>query len=248
MNISVVIPTYKREKDLEECLDSIATQRRVPQEIVVVDSGREDRINQLVLKKTNAFQKLGIVLKYVRNERENSASVARNIGVGLASGDYICLVDDDTVLPQDYLKNIIRFFEEHTDALCVSGVTTGNLSDKNWLKFLLAQALGKIFLLGFNEKNRCRVLPPITTTNPFGDDIIPAEWLSGSSLSCKRRIFTEFSFDEKLKKYSWGDDIDFGNRVYQKYPNALFFDPRIKFIHKISKEGRTIGKEKVYVE
>ena len=246
MNISVVIPTYKRKKDLQECLDSILKQSLFPAEIFVVDNARlketEDVINGL---KTD-FEKAGIKIEYVENKKENSLTVARNIGVSLAQGEIVSFLDDDVVLDKDYFREAKNFFDQHKTALGMCGRPIGNLYEKNKWKFAFAQALGKIFFLGFNE-DKGRVLPSLGVTSPMSGQIVSSEWISGAS-SYKLEIMKEFFYDENLKKYSWSEDVDFSYRVFKKYPGTLFFNPKVKYFHKLSKAGRTIGKERASME
>ena len=48
MQISIIITTYKRRKDLKECLKSILFQTRLPREILIVDNGNDEETEKLV--------------------------------------------------------------------------------------------------------------------------------------------------------------------------------------------------------
>lgn len=246
MLISVIIPTYKREKDLSECLDSILSQSFLPTEVFVIDNARESITKESIFAKKELFYTKGIKIEYIDN-KENSLTVARNLGVKLCSGEVISFLDDDVVLDVNYYKEIHKFFKENYNALGVCAQTIGNLYETNKLKFIIAQTLGKVFFIGFNEKNKCRVLPSLGVTASMSPNIVSCEWISGAS-SYRRKVFSEFSFDEKLKKYSWDEDLDFSYRVNKKYPATLFLNPKIKYLHKLSESGRSKGKELAYME
>jgi GT2 family glycosyltransferase len=247
MLFSVVIPTYKREKDLNECLVSILKQSFLPLEVFVIDNARDTETEKLVFAQEKFFNDNGLKLGYIKN-KENSLTSARNLGAKLCKGDIVSFLDDDVVLDKDYFLETKKFFENNPRALGMSGKPIENLYEKNRLKFAFAQFLGKIFFLGFNEKSKGRVLPSLGVTIPMDSNIISCEWLGGASSCYKKIIFDEFSFDENLKKYSWSEDVDFSYRVYKKYPGTLFFNPKVKYLHKLSKEGRTIGKERAFME
>lgn len=238
MDISVVIVTYNRPQDLKKCLESVAAQTFRPREVLVIDNAGDGETKRVVESQR---------AHYVPQKRENSLTVARNLGVSLAHGDIISFLDDDVVLDKNYYKEMNNFFESNASALGMSGRTIGDLYERNKVKFYVAQIIGKFFLLGFNEKNQCRVLPSMGVTSPLGEKVISSQWLSGAS-SYRRRVFSEFSFDENLKKYSWGEDTDFSYRVYKKYPGTLFFNPKVKYFHNLSELGRAMGRERAYME
>jgi len=247
MKISVVIPTYKREKDLSECLDSILGQSFLPVEVFVIDNARENATKASVQGQKEIFSSRGIRLEYIDNSKENSLTVARNWGIKMCGGDVISFLDDDVILDKDYYKEVAKFFNDNDKAIGVSAQTIGNLYETSKIKFMFAQLLGRIFFLGYYEKYECHVLPSMGVTSLMGNNSVSSEWISGAS-AYKRKIFSEFLFDEKLKKYSWDEDLDFSYRIYKKYPGTLFFNSRIKYLHKLSEIGRTQGRERIYME
>ncbi len=247
MKVSVVIPTYNRKKDLNECLVSILDQLNPPMEVLIIDNARLKETEDAIKKLKNDFKRVGVEIKYIENKKENSLTVARNIGIDVSGGDIISFLDDDVVLDKNYYKEVQTFFENNEKALGVCGRTKGNLYEKNKLKFFLAQTIGRIFFLGFNEKDKCRVFPSLGVTNSTSKSIVLSEWISGAS-SYRKEVFKEYHFDENLKKYSWNEDLDFSYRVYKKYPGTLFFNPKIKYFHKLSESGRTKGKELAFME
>jgi len=248
MKISVVVPTYKRVNDLAECLDSIMNQEFFPTEVFVIDNAKENQTKELIAGKKYLFEKINIKLEYFENPKENSLTSARNFGAKMCIGDIVSFLDDDVILDKSYYKEINNFFKENKAAIGVGGITTGNLYEKNKQKFLIAQILGRIFFLGYNKNSRGVVFPSLGVIAPMGGNIVLSEWLGGASMHYRKKVFDKFSFDENLKKYSWNEDLDFSYRVYKKYPGTLFFNPKVKYLHKVSESGRTMGKEKAFME
>ncbi|OGZ18934.1 MAG: hypothetical protein A2175_02270 [Candidatus Nealsonbacteria bacterium RBG_13_42_11] len=247
MKISVVVPTYNRSKDLNDCLDSIISQEYLPVEVLVIDSGKDIQTENLIKEKESNFKKKGVILKYIKNNKENSLTVARNMGIENSTGEIVSFLDDDIVLIKDYYKETVKFFEENPKAFGMTGRTTSDLKGENKFKFFVAQILGRLFFLGFNEKNKWRVLPSLGVTSSLDNKIINCQWLSGASVY-KKEIFKDFRYDEKLKKYSWGEDTDFSHRVFKKYPQSLFLNPKVRYIHNLSVTGRIPRKEISYME
>jgi glycosyltransferase involved in cell wall biosynthesis len=86
MQISVIIPTYNRVKELEEALGCILTQIKLPKEVIVVDDSDDDKTEELAMKMKNDFIEKNISLLYIRNKKDKSSSIARNIGVHYSKG------------------------------------------------------------------------------------------------------------------------------------------------------------------
>ena len=103
MFLSFIVPVYNTEKYLGECLDSLLAQDIPPDdyEIICVNDGSTDRGLELLLKYASSHKNLRIVDK----ENEGVAT-ARNIGLGLANGQYIWFIDSDDMLQSDALAHV----------------------------------------------------------------------------------------------------------------------------------------------
>lgn len=89
MKVSVVVTTYNRACYVSEAVDSVLRQTLKDLELIVVDDGSTDDTG-LVLSS------YGDRIRYIRTENRGPAH-ARNVGIGLAKGDYVCLLDSDDV-------------------------------------------------------------------------------------------------------------------------------------------------------
>jgi GT2 family glycosyltransferase len=243
MQISVIIPTYNRVKDLNECLNSILIQTNPPKEIIIIDNSTNNESENLIKDIRNKFETKGIFLKYIKNERENSLTMARNMGIENSRGEVNLFLDDDTILDKNYIREILKIYEKYPDSLGVQGY----IETKR--PFKIMNLVSKVFFLDYFKRDECKVLPSISSTYPYSlNKVISCQWLSGANHSFKRHILKEFQYDEKLKKYSEGEDLDLSYRVSQKYPGSLYITPYAKLIHKTSPAGRVLGKEFIYMK
>jgi len=87
--VSVIIPTYNRAHVLARSIQSVLNQTFQDFELIIVDDGSTDDTESLV----NRFSSKKI--KYVRHQKNQGGSPARNTGIRLAKGDYIAFLDDD---------------------------------------------------------------------------------------------------------------------------------------------------------
>ena len=248
MQISVVIPTYNRVFDLRECLNSLLEQTCFPFEVLVIDNSNKyaQEISAVIEEFSHTFSNRGVTLSYIYNNKGNSLTIAKNMGIENTSGELVSFLDDDVVLDRDYYTQILKVFKDEPFALGIEGRVSSTQKQAKFISFFV-QLLGKLFRLGFREKDRCRVLSSLGVTYSWGDKVINCQWLSGASVF-KRNIFSEFKYDESLKKYSDGEDLDFSYQIYKEYPDALFLAPRAIYLHKTSSAARASSKERIYMK
>jgi GT2 family glycosyltransferase len=243
MQVSIIIPTYNRVNDLEETLDSIIIQTTLPKEIIIVDDSDNDEIETLVEHRKNEFRGGEIFLKYIRNEKEKSLTIARNIGIEKSIGDVILFLDDDVVLDKNYISEILRIYKDYPNALGVQGYITYIVTSK----FL--NIINKILFRGYFEKAKCRILPSGYSTYPYLlDKVVTCQWLSGANHSYRRELLQRFRYDGNLKRYSYVEDADLSYRVYKKYLNSLYITPYARLIHKASEEGKLPNKTAIQMK
>lgn len=110
-DVSVVIVTYQRRKDLALAMESMAAQRGVSIELVIVDNGSTDGTAEYV----RSWGKLPTILHCA--QRNLGASVGRNVGIRLARAPYIVFMDSDAVaLDDDLVRRLLDAVQEEPQA------------------------------------------------------------------------------------------------------------------------------------
>jgi glycosyltransferase involved in cell wall biosynthesis len=94
-SISVVVPTYNDAAHVGEALDSIATQSRAPDEIVVADDCSTDDTRSVV--QAAAERHPAVPIRYLRLDSRGGVVGARNHGTHAASGEWIANCDSDDI-------------------------------------------------------------------------------------------------------------------------------------------------------
>lgn len=120
--ISVIIPVYNVQDYISDCLDSLLNQKTSFDEIVIIDDGSTDESGAIC----EAYADKYSIISYYK-QKNMGAAKARNKGVKLSKGDYVCFVDaDDMVSPAccEVLKKTL----EHNmcDVIYFSSEITGN--------------------------------------------------------------------------------------------------------------------------
>lgn len=88
--ISVVVPVYKAEKYIDECIESIVNQTYRNLEIILVDDGSPDRCPKICDEWAFRDERIKVI-----HQTNKGAAAARNAGIKVASGQYIGFVDSD---------------------------------------------------------------------------------------------------------------------------------------------------------
>ena len=103
--VSVVIPLYNSEKFIGECLDSLRAQTFKDFEVIVIDDCSTDNSVKIVEEYAPKFDGRLILSKTEKNSG-GGGYVPRNIGIKLASGEYICFLDADDYLLSTALETL----------------------------------------------------------------------------------------------------------------------------------------------
>lgn len=245
-NVSVVIPTYDRVRDVAACLGSILSQTTLPQEVIIVDDSKGCEIENLTRQRKVQFENKTVRLKYIKNRKEASLTIARNIGADNANEDILLFLDSDVVLDNDYISEILKVYKEHLDAKAVQGMIQSEKYS------LFSNIQGRLHvLIFFQEVEKCRVFPSLTVSypDPTLNKVINCQWLSGANASYKKEVLKEFRWDENLKRYAWAEDIDLPYRIFKKYRSSLYMTPHARLVHKSSAEGTSVvEKDMIYME
>lgn len=91
--ISVIVPVYKSEKYLSDCVDSILNQTFCDLEVILVDDGSPDNCPEIC----DDYAKKDYRVKVI-HKQNGGVSSARNAGLDIASGEYVAFVDSDDYL------------------------------------------------------------------------------------------------------------------------------------------------------
>lgn len=107
MDVSVVIVNYNTADIIENCINSVLTQKNINFEIIVVDNNSQDN-------SIEKLEKMGNKIKLIKNTNNLGFGKANNQGFELSTGKYIFLLNPDAVLNQaDDLKKLIDYMENN---------------------------------------------------------------------------------------------------------------------------------------
>ena len=111
--LSFILPVYKVEQYLRQCLDSILLQTTPECEVILIDDGSPDRSGDICDE--YAAQYPGVKVKHIPN---GGNSAARNLGVDLAEGKYILFVDSDDYIDGASVPRILEWIDREDADIC----------------------------------------------------------------------------------------------------------------------------------
>lgn len=203
--ISLILPTLERPEAVYNLLRHLEHQSRAPEEIIVVDQspGRDDRLADYAGGHPR--------VRYHRIA-ERGLPNARNVGVGLARGDVVLFLDDDSIPDPD----LVRFHAEAYGDPGVSGV--GGRVRGGYDR-------GGAQIGTFREADG-RVVRNFGATTPCDVDHLP-----GGNMSFRREVFTRVGgFDKTYGGSAIGEETDFCLRA-RREGCRFVFEPRAVLEH-----------------
>lgn len=146
--ISVIVPVYNCEENLERCVQSILNQSETDIEVILVNDGSTDGSGEIC----NRYQKENDRVRVIHQEN-GGVSKARNAGIKAAQGEYIQFVDSDDYLEKDMCKCMKNTMEKQQSDLVIVGFHHHYLGrdiikvpDKSYIWPVEMNALGSMFL------------------------------------------------------------------------------------------------------
>lgn len=115
--LSVVIPVYKVEKYLPDCVESVLEQTFRDLEIILVDDGSPDSCGQLCDEFAARDPRIRVI-----HQENKGLSQARNAGLDVSNGEYICFIDSDDMISPLYCERLVSMLRGTDCLFSVCGV------------------------------------------------------------------------------------------------------------------------------
>ena len=108
MELSIIVPVYKVEKQLEQCIRSILNQSFTNFELILVDDGSPDKCGEIC----DEYEKKDKRIKVI-HKKNGGLSDARNAGLDIAKGKYIGFVDSDDIIHPEMYERMYNFINKY---------------------------------------------------------------------------------------------------------------------------------------
>lgn len=115
IKVSVITPVYNCEKYIRECIESLINQTLKECEFIFVNDGSSDKSKEIIEEYAKKDNRIKLI-----NQKNSGVSVARNIGLKHAIGEYIAFVDGDDYIELNMYKNLYSIGYENNIDLIIS--------------------------------------------------------------------------------------------------------------------------------
>ena len=113
MKVSVIVPIYKAEKYLNQCIQSLITQDYSDYEIILINDGSPDHCGEICEQYAAANKQIRVI-----HQKNTGVSAARNAGLRIAQGDCVTFVDSDDWIESCYISKLVESMQEGGMAVC----------------------------------------------------------------------------------------------------------------------------------
>lgn len=110
VKVSIIVPVYKVEKELDRCVYSLLNQTYKNIEIILVDDGSPDNCPKMCDEYAEKDHRVRVIHK-----NNGGLSSARNIGLLNATGDFILYVDSDDYIELDTCERFLKYADDEVD-------------------------------------------------------------------------------------------------------------------------------------
>ena len=234
--ISIILPTYNREKYLEKAIKSVLCQTYKNYDLIIIDDGSTDNTDKVIKRYINNPKIIFI------KQSNKGAAAARNAGIKICSGDYIAFIDSDDIWKKRKLEYQLKIFDMLPDiGLVCSDFSSfvNNRFEKSHLKSYFSMFddynldFNDIFSFKKNiifEKERKKI-------NIFYGDIYEkllfGNFIPTSTCLIKKEILNKVGlFNEKYKTL---EDYDLWLKVtknskiaFVEYPTMIYYYNKIQ--------------------
>ena len=133
--ISIVIPIYKVEKYIDQCIQSVLNQTYQNLEIILVDDESPDKCPEICDQYAKADERVKVI-----HQKNLGLSGARNTGMQYITGNYVLFLDSDDYLALDYCEQMIKMAQNENADIVVGEIISVDddgrlLDDKTGLHF-----------------------------------------------------------------------------------------------------------------
>lgn len=222
MKVTVIIPTYKPQDYIWDCLNSLVNQTLSKEcyEIIIVLNGCENPWQNNIKVYINDNMRdvnVTLVQTYIPG-----VSNARNVALDIAKGEFITFIDDDDYVSQSYLEDLVLI--SNSDAVVLSNTIAFNDENPNRP---VQYHVSKVYET-FHNKSDIRINSKVRT------------YFSGPCMKLiPRKIIGQWRFDTRLTN---GEDSVFMFQISNSIKHILFTPPRAVYYRRFRRNSALTSK------
>lgn len=240
IKVSIVIATYNKLDYVKNCIYSIYEHTKIPFEIILIDNGSTEN----VLGFYNILRRSKDNIVYKRFEENTGFSKGYNEGVKLATGEFICVLNNDTLFSKDFIPKLLEVYYARQplgDAGLIGPISNNNPSENG--RLVVDTETDFDGYLNAHERLKTQ------------DDFVPyveSSWMTGLCYLFHRDILADLAaiekpktlgvlFDERLPIYH--NDTEINWRIQHRLKKKMWIAREAFLWHFGSVTVNTLGQE-----
>lgn len=234
LTCDIVIVSYNSHQCLEKCLHSLSQNCADSiGRLFIVDNGQAKSIRMLkgILPHTIIIQ----------NDRNLGFSKAVNIGIKLSDASYLCLLNPDTIVEENFLHDGLEYLEAHKK---VGALGPRIYSDDGSIQgsarsfpTLLTSLFGRTSLLTRTFPNNKLSRRNMVNIGHDGPEPLPVDWVSGACMLVRQTAIEHTGgLDERFFMY-W-EDADWCRRMREGGWRVVYY-PKSSIVHACGQSSQT---------
>lgn len=245
MQLSIIVVPYKCKDKLEITLDAVfASKASFDFEVIVLDNDSGDGSEEMVLEKYRSQIATG-QLQFIQNGANLGFPKANNIGMKLAKGEYLLLLNPDTKLEPDNLEIMMQFMRARPDV----GIATCKLMKPDGTLDVACRRSEPDPKVAFYRLSGLQFLFPkkFGAYNISGSDVNTESEIDacvGAYMFMSRECYNRTSgFDERF--YMYGEDLDLCRRV-REIGLKVWYYPKTTCLHFKGQSSKKAPQKSLY--
>ena len=189
---SIIIPCFNVEETINKTINSVLNQDFVDYEIIAINDGSNDKTSEIL-----NFFKFNNGIKVI-TQNNKGLGAARNTGIKMANGKYICLLDADDLWVSNKLSLLYNYIEKYASNIISNDEIIYNQKSLFYLRNKPPHNLSNLLLVGNS--------------------------LSPSAITIKKNIFNEVGYFKEDKNFLGVEDWDFWIRLIHSNKRIAHID------------------------
>ena len=229
--ISVIILNYNNPFDTLECVYSLMKNNFNSYELILVDNGSTDNSKEILKELESEFSNLTFII----NKKNLGFAGGNNVAVEAARGDYILLLNNDTVVKSDFLSGLMKQASEHHEAgIFCPKIYFYDRPDTIW------------FAGGYIDwKYEGAHIGHGTKDNNAYDTALICAYVTGCAMLIKREVIKKIGlFDESF--FAYQEDVDLCIRA-RKAGYKCMYIPYPHVWHKVGLTSKKQGRMSPFI-
>lgn len=212
VKLSIIIPVYNVEKYIKRCVESIYAQNYKDIEVILIDDGSSDNSGKICDELASVDDRLKVVHK-----KNGGCSAARNLGISMATGKYICFVDSDDEWFPDMLNTLLEKNDSDYDMI-IYGAKTVTVKGE---------------ILGYERSRKEKYYKGRSEVKEFLQDLSPDDKSWGLNYIWNRLYKTDVIKENNIlfnTKLNLGEDFVFNCEI-MKYISSVYVSDELLYCY-----------------